>query len=277
MSLQELYDRVRYRFDEYWHSERRSVKLVSRLGAFALFALAITTIAPTLADELASSPEMLQPIQSSETQTVQTVGDTSTASASPLATFSPEPTISRPAINVGSASALPESSDSATAEGDGVPLKDQPKYTLRIPGSAAIDPRAMTYFMPLIHVAVDDPDVTYTLACINTTGATIDIKAKRVADNSTEGDLLISGDGSGLVILSGATNKVVNAINAANGAFISSTGGGLAGRSLTFRFVAVTKPVVDPEFCSVAKSGVITTIRALGLDISTVKGGGKLK
>ncbi len=277
MSLQEFYDRLRDRIDSYWHSERRSVKLVSRLGAFALFALAITTIAPTLADELASSPEMLQPVQSSETQTVQTIGDTETASASPLATFSPEPSISRPAIPMTSASALPESSDSATAEGDGTPLKVQPKYTMRIPGSAAIDPRALTYFMPLIHVAVDDPDVAYTLACINTTAATIDIKGKRVADNAVEGDLLISGDGSPLVLISGSTNKVVNAINAANGAFISSTGGGLAGRSLTFRFVAVTKPVIDPLYCSAAKSGVITTIRALGLDISTVKGGGKLK
>jgi hypothetical protein len=39
----------------------------------------------------------------------------------------------------------------------------------------------------------------------------------------------------------------------------------------------MTSPVVKSEFCSRAQSGVITTIRALGLDLSTVKGGGKLK
>ena len=115
------------------------------------------------------------------------------------------------------------------------------------------------------------------MACISSAGANLDLKTKGSPDNSPEGELLISGDNSGLLIVSGTTNKVINALNAAGGLFIRSTGGGLAGRSLTFRFVAMTSPTVKSEFCSKAQSGVITTIRALGLDLSTVKGGGKLK
>ena len=277
MTLREFIDRLRYRVEGYWYSEKRSVKALSRLTAFALFASFITAIAPTLADELSSDPSLQQQPAVVETSTVITSTDTATATDTTTPTFSPEPQITRPAIDNPSASPLATEEETLTAEGEGMPLKIQPKYTLRIPTTAAIDPRATTYFMPHLSVSVDDPEVKYTLACISGTGLTIDIRNKRVADNSVEGDELVTGDGSPLVLISGTTNRVLNAINATNGAFLSSTGGGLAGRSLTFRFIAVSKPVVDPEYCSAARSGVITTIRALGLDISTVKGGGKLK
>lgn len=276
--MEELIERLKYRLDSYFHSEKRSVKVLSRLLAFTLFAAIISTIAPTLADELASSPSMIEPVAQApvESSTV-TISETSTATPTADPTFSPEPEIIRPSIAVTSAEPLPESTDSATANGAGVPLEEQPKYTLRIPTSSAIDPRATTYFYPHIYASVSNPDVEYTMVCINSSGAKIDIKAKGVANNEVEGDELISGDQSGLLIISAATNKVINSINAAGGLFASSTGGGLSGRSLTFRFVAVTKPVIDPEFCSAAQSGVITTLRPLGLDLSTVKGSGTLK
>lgn len=277
MSFEEFLERFKYRFLDYWNSEKRSTKVLSRLGAFALFALVITTIAPTLADELASSPEMLQPITQTETSTAVIIQETATPTASADPTFSPEPQVSRPTIPLSSHQPLPESSDSETANMPGAALEIQPSYTMRIPSSAAIDPRATTYFLPHIYVGVDDPDVKYTLACISGAGVAVDIRTKRSADNSIEGDDLITGDTSGQVLISAETNRVVNLINSYNGAFITSSGGGLAGRSLTFRFVAVTKPVVDPAICSAARNGVITTIRALGLQLSTVKGGGKLK
>lgn len=279
MSLDELLERLKYRLDGYFHSEKKSVKYLARALAMTLFAAVISTIAPTLADELSTSPSMLQPEPSVTSTTTSIVEESSTATDTPTAsaTFTPDPQITRPAIANPSASALPEGSESATAEGEGVPWEIQPKYILRIPASGAIDPRASTYFMPHIYVAADDPDVEFTMACISTAGAHLDLKSKSSADNAVEGDLLISGDQSGLLIISGSTNKVLNAINASGGLLVRSTGGGLAGRSLTFRFIAVTKAVTDPAYCSAAQSGVITTIRALGLDLSTVKGGGKLK
>lgn len=279
MSLDELLERLKYRLDGYFHSEKKSVKYLARALAMTLFAAVISTIAPTLADELSTSPSMLQPEPSVTSTTTSIVEESSTATDTPTAsaTFTPDPQITRPAIANPSASALPEGSESATAEGEGVPWEIQPKYILRIPASGAIDPRASTYFMPHIYVVADDPDVEFTMACISTAGAHLDLKSKSSADNAVEGDLLISGDQSGLLIISGSTNKVLNAINASGGLLVRSTGGGLAGRSLTFRFIAVTKAVTDPAYCSAAQSGVITTIRALGLDLSTVKGGGKLK
>jgi hypothetical protein len=274
MSFEELIDRLKYRLQGYFHSEKKSVKYFARLLAFSLFAAVISTIAPTLADELSSDPAMLQPVTATNDSTTVIVGESASASASPDPTFSPEPEISRPAIASSSASALPESTDSATAEGPGLPLEIQPKYILRIPSSSAIDPRATSNFGTHIYAA---SDTEFTMACISGPGMIFDAKVKKAADNSPEGDELISGDLSGNLIISATTNRVVNLINSYNGLFVSSTGGGLAGRSLTYRFIAVSKPVVDPEFCSAARSGAVTTYRALQLGLSTVKGGGKLK
>jgi hypothetical protein len=281
MSLDELINRVRYRLDGYFHSEKQSVKFLARFLAFTLFAAVISTIAPTLADELADDPSMMQPVGAEQSTSTVTISptETTTASPTPNPTFSPEPEISRPAITNSSAEPLPEgeSSDSATANGPGVPLEIQPRYILKIPATGGIDPRATTYFLPLIYAANEDPDVEFTMVCISAPAVRFDLGAKGVANNSIEGEELITGDQSGQLIISAKTNRVINLINSVGGLFLSSNSGGLAGRSLTFRFVAVTKPVADPALCSAAKSGAITTVRALGLDLSTVKGGGKLK
>ena len=278
MSMEELIYRLRNRFDEYWHSEKRSVKFLSRILAFSLFAALISTIAPTLADELSSDPQMLEPVvQTTDSNTV-TITDTTSATAAPSPSFSPDPVISRPAIANPSASPLPESSDSATVSGPGVPLEVQPKYIVKIPPTGAIDPRATTYFLPHIYAAVSDPKVDFSMVCINgTSGMKFDALQKGVPNNATDGTQLISGDQTGLLILSAETNHLVNLINSYNGLFISTWSGGLSGRTLTLRFVAVTKPVVDPTFCSAAQSGALMTLRPLGLDLSTVKGGGTLK
>ena len=277
MSMDELIDRLRYRFNDYWHSEKRSVKFISRFLAFTLFAAVVSTIAPTLADELSSDPQMLEPVV--QTNESSTVTITESASASPVATFSPEPTVSRPAISQASDSPLPEPSDSATADNlPGEPLAVQPKYIVKVPATGAIDPRAATYFLPHIFASVNDPDVEYTMICASgSAGVRFDVMAKGVANNAVEGSELIAGDQSGAVIISAQTNRAINILNSFNGLFITTSGGGLSGRTLTLRFVAVSKPVANPLFCSAAKSGAIMTLRPLGLDLSTVKGGGTLK
>lgn len=277
MSFEELVDRLRYRFNDYWHSEKRSVKLISRALALTLFAAILSTIAPTLADELSSDPAMLEPVaQPVQTSTV-TISETPTVSPSADATFTPEPVVSRPPVAQPSESPLAESSESATAELPGVPLETQTAYVVKAPATIAVDPRALNRFMPHIYAATPDRQVEYTMVCVNGAGLRFDVKQKNAANNQVEGLELIYGDLSGLVIVSAETARAIELVNSYQGLFMSSTGGGIAGRSLTFRFVAVTKPVVNPEFCSAARSGAVTTMRALGLDQSTVKGGGKLK
>jgi len=278
MSIDELIDRLRYRFNDYWRSEKRSVKLISRALALTLAAAVISTIAPTLADELSSDPTMLEPApQSSTSPMAPVVAETPTASASPAATFTPEPVVSRPAVATPSESPFVESSESATAELPGVPLETQTAYLVKAPTTIAVDPRALNRFMPHIYVTNPNPDIEFTMVCVSGAGLRFDVKQKGAAHNQVEGDELISGDLSGQVILSAETARAIELLNSYQGLFMTSTGGGISGRSLTFRFVAVSKPVVDPSYCSAARSGAITTIRPLGLDQSTVKGGGRLK
>ena len=116
------------------------------------------------------------------------------------------------------------------------------------------------------------------MICVSgTSGTRFDALQKGVPNNTTEGNELIAGDQTGMLVISAETNRAVNLFNSFNGLFLTTWGGGLSGRSLTVRIVAVSKPVVNPEFCSAAKSGAVMTLRPLGLDLSTVKGGGVLK
>lgn len=276
--MDELIDRLRDRFNSYWHSEKRSIKLISRSLAFTLFAAVLSTIAPTLADELASDPTMLEPAPvASATTSTLIIEETVTATPSPSSSFTPEPEISRPPIAVPLEAPFTESSETSTAELPGVPLETQTAYSIKAPATVAVDPRAMTRYLPQIYLSNPNPEIEYTMACVSGAGLRFDAKEKQVANNRVEGSELISGDLSGQLLISASTSRVREMLNSFQGLFISSTGGGIAGRSLTLRLVAVSKPVADPAFCSYARSGAVVAIRPLALEQSTVKGGGRLK
>jgi hypothetical protein len=275
MSFEEFIERLKARISDFFNSENKFVRLAARLGSLALFAVVVSTIAPTIADELSSSPEVVQqPAQPAPAPTPSPteVEATPTPSASPT----PEAQITRPAIASTSPTPLAESGESVTVKDEPpAPLEIQPKYVLRIPNSVAVDPRARSYYLPHIYAAADGAQ--FTMACISGAGITFDTRNKQSSQNSDEGKDLVMGDQSGFLLISSTTARVVNLINSYTGLLVSSANGGLANKALTMRFVAVTAPVVDPTFCSAAKSSAATAFRPLGLEQSTVKGGGKLK
>jgi hypothetical protein len=274
MSFEEFIERLKARFSAFFNSHNKFVRLAARLSSLALFAVVVSTIAPTIADELASSPEVVQPAEPAPAPTPSPaeVEATPTPSASPT----PEADITRPAIASTSPTPLAESGESVTVKDEPpAPLEIQPKYVLRIPNSVAVDPRARNYYLPHIYAAADGAQ--FTMACISGAGVTFDSRNKQSSQNSDEGRDQIMGDQSGFLLISSTTARVVNLINSYTGLLVSSTNGGLANKALTMRFVAVSAPVVDPTFCSAAKSSASTAFRPLGLEQSTVKGGGKLK
>jgi hypothetical protein len=275
MSFEEFIERLKARVSAFFNSENKFVRLAARLGSLALFAVVVSTIAPTIADELNTSPpEVVQPAEPAPapTPTTTEVEATPTPSASPT----PEAEITRPAIASTSPTPLAESGESVTVKDEPpAPLEIQPKYVLRIPNSVAVDPRARSYYLPHIYAAADGAQ--FTMACISGAGVTFDSRNKQSSQNSDEGKDQIMGDQSGFLLISSSTARVVNLINSYTGLLVSSANGGLANKALTMRFVAVTAPVVDPTFCSAAQSSAVTAFRPLGLEQSTVKGGGKLK
>lgn len=276
MSFEEFIERLKARISDFFNSENKFVRLAARLGSLALFAVVVSTIAPTIADELSSSSEIVQPAQQAPAPTPTPTEVEVTPTPTPSASPTPEAEITRPAIASTSPTPLAESGETVTVKDEPpAPLEIQPKYVLRIPNSVAVDPRARSYYLPQIYAAADGAE--FTMACISGAGVTFDSREKQSSQNSDEGRDLIMGDQSGFLLISSTTARTVNLINSYTGLLVSSANGGLANKALTMRFVAVTAPVVDPTFCSAAQSSASTAFRPLGLEQSTVKGGGKLK
>lgn len=278
MSFDDFLYRLKERIRAPFNSEKRAIRLVSRLAALGIFAAVVSTLAPTLADELAGSPEMIEPTTQPSVDPSISATPSQSPSQSPTPSPTAEPVIVRPPIASSSPAPLAEPSDSATVvELPPAPLDVQPRYTLRIPQSVAVDPRATSYLLPHIYASTGDSS-KYTMVCIyGQNGLNFDTRNKLSAQNSDSGSDLISGDRSGFLLISASTARVVNLINSWAGLQIYSTQGGIAGKALTFQFVAVTKPVIEPTFCSSARSAATTVIRPLELQQSTVKGSGTLK
>ena len=67
--------------------------------------------------------------------------------------------------------------------------------------------------------------------------------------------------------------------NSGNGLFAFTNSGGLRDRSAFISVVATNKPTIDSAFCGEASSenSKVLTFRALGLQVDTRKGSGRLK
>ncbi len=281
MSLEEFFSRLRARIFHFLNSENRSTRIFSRFVALVCAGFIVATIAPTIADELSASPESIettpapQPVASGEPTATPEVTPTGEATSSPSP--SAEPEIIRPSIAVSSPTPAVESSDSATVvEEPPGPLAEQPQYTLRIPTSQAVDPRAKSYLLPHIYAQTADPSVI-TLACISGSRVSFDALQKKSQQTDLEGPDLIVGDRSGQVLIAGPSARVMNLINSYGGLVLFSDSSAIAGRSAFFQFVALNKPSLDPSFCAASRANAVLSLRALSLAQSTVKGGGTLK
>lgn len=285
-------DDLKYRMREIWYrlfyTGSKARRLLSRLIALLLISVFATIVAPTLAEELTGGNQV-NPAQSSPTGNAEpSPSESSTPSESPEPTqITPTPTSSSsmsatqsPTIAASDAEISGEAmtSDSPTAkvEPQPAPLGNQPKYILRIPNSASVDPRARSYFLPQILAYPTNPTPS-TLACITGEGVLLDLLEKGKVEALEVSAVEVVGDRSNQILLTGDAMAITKVINAAGGLQIYSNTTGVANKSVLFQFVALSKPVLDPAFCSAARSSARLDLRPLGLAQSTVKGGGKLK
>ena len=255
MFLKDARYRITDRIVAMFNDDRQFVKLFSRLGFLALLAGIIAVVAPTSATE--NSPDQAQSeIAPADTQTATV--DTSTATPEPSASPAPVDT-----STVGETLTAISTKETITA------LASQPKFVIRAPATLTIDPRAMTKYLPQLSISGSE----YVLACITASNVNLDISTKVSASDAVENGIIVVGDLTSTLFVSGKNADVVNLINSNGGLLAFSRAGGLANRSITIEMVAMSKPGVKRAFCDFAKSSATLSFQSMGLEISTNKSG----
>ncbi|MEJ6607526.1 MAG: hypothetical protein QNL07_06345 [Candidatus Planktophila sp.] len=277
LSLREMRYQLTDHLRKYFYSDRGLIRLASRFIFLTISAGALVLISSAIADELnlisdsvqeeALAPPEVEVVAISDTSTVteELIMETVTAVVTP----EPEPVILAPVV------ITPEEDielAGAAAEVS-VYIDDQPQFRMIAPASIPVDPRAKSAFIPRLQFSGAET----VLACFNGNGIAFDIAQVRSNDDQNVGDYLIDGDQSSALRISGDIALVRALINSGNGLFTYSAGAAIAAKSFTFSLVALNEPSTDFELCSGARTSTSSVFRALGIAISTKKGGGSLK
>lgn len=257
MSLNEIGYRIKDRFISLLNDDRKFVKLFSRLGFLGLFAAIIVVVAPTSAEETTPAP----------TPSPTEIIDSTTATVD---TSTPTPYASPISVDT---STIGESLTVLSLKDTSTPLSVQPKFSIKVPATLTIDPRATTKYLPAINFSGSE----YVLACITGNNVNLDIAGKKsVSDTASSGHIIV-GDMTSALFASGKTVDVLNLINSENGLFAYASSGGLSDRSISIELVAMTNPAVKRSYCDSAKNTATLTFRSMGLELGTVKSGITLK
>jgi hypothetical protein len=290
---EDFWFRFRRSFYDLFYGERTSVRVLSRLVLLTFAAGLIATVAPSVAEVLTQDDPgpvstYVEPTPEPSTEA------TPEPSAEPSAEATPDPSASEsPAPEASTSDASPEATPEPTPEYSVAPVKSdtptvmptieadralvpQPKYLLKVPQTIAIDPRANSYFLPALYIAGG----RFTLVCINGNGVNFDLSNKRISnDRYDTRTVMVSGDGTSNLLISGQTQDVLAVINDGGGLFAFTNSGGLRDRSAFISVVATNKNTIDSNFCRAAASAntASLTFRALGLQVDTRKGSGRLK
>jgi hypothetical protein len=274
---EDFWFRFRRSFYDLFYGERTSVRIFSRLVLLTFIAALVATVAPTVAnvvtqDDPGPVSTYVEPTPEPSVDTSTSASPTPEALSSDTSTAqSPEPT---PEYSV-----APARSETATAEPKieaDAPLNPQPTYNLKIPGTLAIDPRANSYFVPSIYLSGSK----YSLVCISSSGINFDLANKRISDDRSDtSTVMVLGDGSSFLRVAGRTAEVLAVINSGGGLFAYTNSGGLRDRSAFISVIATNKATIDSAFCGAATSAnsKFFSFRALGLQVDTKKGSGRLK
>ena len=257
MSLNEIGFQIKDRVIALLNDERTFVKLFSRIGFLGIFAAIIVIVAPTSAEETTPTPD---PTPTEIVETTTAIVDTST----------PTPYASPVSVDT---STIGESLTVISIKDTTTPLSVQPKFSIKVPTTLTIDPRATTKFIPTIYFSGSD----YVLACIAGNNVNLDISGKHLNSDANQSGHIIVGDLTSTLFVSGKTGDVLNLINSENGLFAYSSSGGLADRSVSIELVAMTNPGVKRTFCDAAKTSAAISFKSMGLELGTVKSGITLK
>ncbi len=240
---------------------------VSRTWVAAfVFALSALFIGQSLADD--AIPPIEDPIVAPDVATptpdpTPVVDPTPTTDPTPGVdpTPTPEPT---PAVD-------PTPGDSATPSP--TPTKEAPhaianqKMFVRVASAVRADPRAQSVLITPIDLSTP----SFVLACISSSGASLDISDKDAANNLEPKTLI--GDLTNYIRITGSSDDVTALINSGNGLRAESLSGAIVNQHVLFRFVAVSEPTLDTKLCNQGNpsNNRIINVVPFGIDIDMKK------
>ncbi len=146
---------------------------------------------------------------------------------------------------------------------------------VQIPNVISVDPRARSVLLPQIAVYGS----ATILACISSDQILFAAGFPNTTADSPAGSPLVSGNMSTNLLVSGSAGQVMAILNLSEGMRVTSTGPAIANRSALFRFVAVSKPSINPALCNGGSLSNYRTVsfQPLGLSLDMVKGNVRLK
>ena len=229
-------------------SSRRSI-LVKRVAAAAFLAVFAVQVLPSLADVITGGSQETNQSAPSPMATVNAEAPASTASpneAAPSASASPQPT----------ASIIYSDSETATPAPTYAPTQD---VKIRIPSKFPVDPRATS--VSISPIAISGGEIL--LVCMSVDNAILQLAGG-------DEDLLIEGNGSKSIRISGDGAAVNALLNAGRGLRLVATAK-INGAVVTTRAASMTGPSVDSDLCAGAEKVFRSSISAMGLGMNTVK------
>lgn len=222
--------------------------MIKRVAAAALFGLVLVQVIPALAEVISgqSQSESAPTPTPLVTVTPDTTSAPDGATPSPTSTAAPQPSasISYPEI------------DTATPAPTYAPSQE---IRIRIPAKFPVDPRATSVHISPIAITGGET----LLVCMSVDNAILQISGNNP-------DLLVEGNGTKSVRVSGEGALVNALLNAGRGLRLIATGK-INGAVVTTRAASLTAPSVEADLCSGAVNVFRSSISAMGLGMDTVK------
>ena len=222
--------------------------MIKRVAAAALFGLVLVQVIPALAEVISGQSQS----ESAPTPTpLVTVTPDATsapdgATPSPTSTAAPQPSASISYPEIETATPAPTYAESQ-------------EIRIRIPAKFPVDPRATSVHISPIAITGGET----LLVCMNVDNAILQISGNNP-------DLLVEGNGTKSVRVSGEGALVNALLNAGRGLRLVATGK-INGAVVTTRAASLTAPSVEADLCSGAVNVFRSSISAMGLGMDTVK------
>lgn len=222
--------------------------MIKRVAAAALFGLVLVQVIPALAEVISgqSQSESAPTPTPLVTVTPDATSAPDVATPSPTSTASPQPSASISYPDIETATPAPTYAESQ-------------EIRIRIPAKFPVDPRATSVHISPIAITGGQT----LLVCMSVDNAILQISGNNP-------DLLVEGNGTKSVRVSGEGALVNALLNAGRGLRLVATGK-INGAVVTTRAASLTAPSVETDLCSGAVNLFRSMISAMGLGMDTIK------